>query len=121
MKKYLRPNHHFFLLLVKNPLFFRYLYIFIKLFIIINRKKSGKVGKNPENPRKYVVFAGQIRIFKSGQNRAFGQKIDQNQRFLLFFSLVFLLRNLIWSKNPGFGQISKHKSGQKIGHFFHQI
>jgi len=36
------------------------------------------VGRKPANPHKYWVFAGQIRVFESGQNRANGQKFDQN-------------------------------------------
>jgi len=55
------------------------------------------VGKKPANPHKYWVFAGQIRVFESGQNRTNDQKIDQNYEFFIKSTQFFQL----WSKISG--------------------
>lgn len=51
---------------VKCPLFFATLYIYLIFLSRLNREKSGKVGKKSANPHKHWVFCAHFAISKPG-------------------------------------------------------
>ncbi|PNH20949.1 hypothetical protein B6K86_02525 [Lachnospiraceae bacterium] len=98
-------KYHLFLASGQKPTFICLLLYIFKLSIIIVVIKSGKVGRKPENPHKYWVFTGQIRFFESGQNRANGQKFDQNSCIFSKSTPIFQF----WSKISGLWSNPKTK------------